>query len=162
MSSSAAVRAAWNTAIWTHATVTAITTSIYAYDIIQDLDSKKEVSRLYYNQKINFFMYQVVRSRTTPELRGGTSNIEHYAYEVLVSYALERDLAETTTSSAHYNTVIDRLETVDGLVLSQLGKTWGNTVQYGDMQTVNPPKLVKLDGKECWLGSNLYVGKKRA
>ena len=159
MSTSAAIRSAWNTGVWTNATVTALTTKIYAYDLIASLKSKPEATLMYYNQAINFFTYLVTRSRITQEVRGASTNVSRYEYEVAVFYHLQKDL---TDSAQNYNNVIDRLETVDGIVLSGLGATWSNTVNYYEMSGTLAPRLIELDDREVWQGGYTYKAIKQA
>src|SRR5690606_14137076 len=109
----------------------------------------------YYNQEINFFTYLVMRTRRQLDVAGGTSNATRFIHTVQLFYYLEKDISDT---DYNYNSVIDRLETVDGLVISQLGKTWNSTVNYYEMTDARAPVLVEIDGKRVWRGQYTYAG----
>lgn len=159
MSTSAQIRSAWNSGVWTNGTVTALTTKIYAYDLVASLKSKPEAVSMYYNQSINFFTYLVNRTRVTQEIRGANTSVQRYEYDVTVNYYLQKDL---TDSAQNYNNVIDRLETVDGIVISGLGATWSSTVNYYEMSGILTPTLIELDDREVWRGGYQYRAIKQA
>ncbi len=153
MTTSAQIRSAWNTAIWTHATVTALTTQIFAFDAVQQPVAQVEINNFYYQQKINFFTYLTMRTTKQQDI-AGTALATKTIHTVQVFYYLEKDL---TNSAYNYTNCIDRLETVDGLVRSQLGKTWTSTVNYWEMLDALSPVVVELDGKKVWRASYTYT-----
>ena len=157
MSTAALVRAAWATNIFEHATVLAYTTKIYDYDITAR--SQKETARFRYNTGINFFTYLTTRGHEVKEMGGASSSaIAHFNYQVEVRYYLEAD-----TEGTNFNAVVDRLGTIDGLVVTQLGKTWDSTVDFYRPQQEPPTiQLIELDNKPVWLGVYRYFAQKRA
>ena len=114
---------------------------------------------MYYNQAINFFTYLVNRTRVTQEIRGASSSVQRYEFDVTVNYYLQKDL---TDSAQNYNNVIDRLETVDGIVISGLGATWSSTVNHYEMSGILTPTLIELDDREVWRGGYQYKAVKQA
>lgn len=153
MSTSSAIRTAWQTKIFDHATVIDYTTQTFLYDVDQNIKAGVEVGDLYYLQQINFFKCLVFRSRITPVVGGGTSNVTRFVFDVELSYYLEKDLSD---SGINYNNVIDRLEAVDSLVISQLGKTWDSTVDFAEMINAQGPQIITLDEKDVWRGTYTY------
>jgi len=152
--SSATIRTAWNTGVFQHATITAITTKIYQYDVTAAVRSKPEAELFYYNQKVNFFKQTVVRQARNNSLRGNNSLATRYEYDIEVSYYLERDFAAT---AANYNLAIDRIETMDDLVRTQLGKTWSSTVSHWEVSGILSPQLIQLDGRDVWQAGYSYT-----
>lgn len=59
-----------------------------------------------------------------------------------------------------YNAVVDRLETVDGLVRTGLGKTWSSTVDFYRGGRPAPVTTLTIDGAACWRGGWLYTAEK--
>ena len=158
MSTAAQVRAAWLDNIWTHATVQAYTTKIYDYDITSR--SQKEAAKFRHNTSINFLTYITTRGHEMKELGsiGATSALVHFNFQVEIRYYLEAD-----SDGEGFNAVIDRLGTIDGLVVSQLGKTWDSTVDFYRPQQEPPTiNLIELDGRPVWLGVYRYFALKRA
>lgn len=153
MSTSSQIRSAWSSGVWSNATITAITTKIYSYDLVASIKSKPEAASMYYNQAINFFTYTVNRTRVSQEIKGASGSAQRYEFEVIVNYYLQKDL---TDAAQNYNNVIDRLETVDGIVISGLAKTWASTVSYYEMSGILTPTLIELDDREVWRGGYSY------
>lgn len=147
MTTSAQIRSAWETAIWEHATVIAMTDRIYDYDLT--FLSTKETARLRYEQEINFFQCLVSRGQ---ELR--ISSQIRQLFTVSIIYA-----RESNVDGSNYHAVIDNMETVDGLIQSQLGTTWSGTVDYYQLQN-GPPTIQErlIDSKPVWVSEYKYLG----
>lgn len=147
MSTSGEVRAAWDSKIWTNATITALTTKIYDYDITTG--STKETAKFYHNQEINFITYLVNRTQRL-RLMGQveqTFNVEIRSYK------------KADTDGVNYNDLITQFETIDSLIISQLTSTWDDTVDYYTIQSSVPEiSLITLDGIQVWLGKYTYTG----
>lgn len=149
MSTSATIRTAWDAAIWQHATVRGWTDKIYAYDILAD--SQFAVAKFAYQGKINFFTYEATRESALELSRQLT-----YQHQMVVTYYLQQtDMAEST-----YNTLVDRLETLDDLVISQLGSRWSNSVDFYNGAQLSGVKIVEIDAKRCWTSSYTYLATK--
>lgn len=147
MSTSAEIRAAWDTKIWTNTTITALTTKIYDYDITTQ--STKETAKFYYNQEINFITYLVNRTQRI-RLMGQVEqkfDVEIRAYK------------KADTEGVNYNALITQFETIDALIVSQLTGNWNSTVDYYQIQDAVPEvSLITLDGVQVWLGRYTYTG----
>lgn len=150
MTTSSAVRTAWETAVWQHPDLIAITDKVYPYDVLQD--SQFDVSALYYGGEVNFFTYQVAREQAP----SGTSRQFTQTISVLVSYTL----MQTDVAGSTFNLVQDRLETVDDLVVTSLGPTWGGTVQVVRGGTTRGVTSRTVDDRKCWTSSYLYTATK--
>lgn len=149
MTTNAQIRTAWNTYIWQNATIQAITDRIYDYDIT--VESAKEAAKLRYNQKINFFLYLVMR-HTRPMIMGQQEQV----CTVQIRYFKEFDVGGT-----HWKDVVDSLQAVDDLVISALTSTWNNTVDYYRTQESPPTiSLVTIEETSCWQGIFEYRGVK--
>lgn len=154
MSSSSDVRSAWQTKVWDNSSVLEMTEKIYLYDVT--VDSSFNVANLYYAPpsqmpKINFFLCNINR-RQQPQIMGNIL----YTFQVSVQYYLQQE----DVSSNTYNTLIDRLETVDDLVRTSLTGTWNSTVDYYEGGTPQPVTVVTIDDKKCWRGEIIYLGTK--
>jgi hypothetical protein len=154
VSSSSDVRTAWESKIWLTSTVKDMTKKVFPYDVT--VDSAFDVAELYYAEpseipKINFFLSLVTR-RQAPQIMG---NIR-YTFQVNVQYYLQQE----DISSSTYNTLVDRLETVDDLVRTSLTGTWNGTVDYYDGGTPQPVSVVTIDDKKCWRGEIVYIATK--
>jgi hypothetical protein len=152
MSTSSEVRAAWETKIWQNKTVTAITPRIFMYDV--SVDSSFNMAELYFGAPgkypiINFFLC-LVRRQHQPLIMGNT----RYTFEVRVDYYLQQE----ENSSSTYNTLADRLETVDDLVRTELTGNWDNTVDFYNGGVPQEISVVTIDNKACWRGGFTYQG----
>lgn len=147
MTTSALVRAAWNTKIWTNATITALTAKIYDYDITTN--STKETAKFYHNQEINFITYLVNR---TQRIRLMNQIEQRFSVEI-------RAYKKADTDGVNYNALITQFETIDALVISQLTTTWNSTMDYYTIQD-SPPEIsqITLEGIPVWLGKYTYTG----
>jgi len=143
---SSAIEAVWKSQIWESEAVTEITPQCLQYDIA--VQNELDVSFLCYNGEVNFFLTRTAR-RAEPLIMGQI----RYTFSVQVSYYLQQaDIAQNT-----YRTVRDRLEIVDDLVLSALGKTWGGLVDF--WQAGNPSAIseIEVSEKKCWTGALTYT-----
>ena len=155
MTSSASIRAAWKTGIFNNAAILAITPKAYAFDIIANIASISEDSLLYHEQQINFFTYIASRKSETGSIRGSNTAASRFSHTIEITYNLKKDIGE---ADFNYNALIDRLEIVDDLVLSELGKTWSSTVDYYELTEFSPPTLKTLEDREFWSAGYTYTG----
>ena len=156
MTTSANVRSAWNSAVLQHDTIQAITSKTYLYDITAALKSTTESVLLYEDAKINFFKLLCSSTRDTSSLRG-SQGLSRQVFTIEARYYIEKDILD---AAQNYNNAIDRIEALDALVISQLGKTWNGTVDFGEMVGILEPTLVDLDGREVWTCGYQYRGTK--
>lgn len=149
MTTSAQVRSAWNTSVWSHSTLTSLTTKIYNYDVTTE--STKEYSKFRESQEINFFTYLVSRAQ-----RIRIMNQYEQIFTVDIRYYRKADVA-----GANYNTVIDAFETIDTRVVAGLTSSWGSTIDFYRIQD-GPPAIsqIQMEGVPVWLGIYKYFGYK--
>lgn len=147
MTTSAQVRAAWDSRIWQHATAQAITDRIFDFDL--NLASTKEVARLRKDQEFNFFLYLVSRAERIRPM-GQTEQ----TFNVDVSYYLEVD-----TEGDNFSAVVDTIETISGLVASQLTTSWNNTVDFYSLQS-GPIEVTRetISGVPVWAAKYRFIG----
>lgn len=154
MSTTAQIRSAWDTKIWEHATTTALTTNIHSFDIASNIKGTVERQAIRFAQQINFFqVLYALREAQLSELRAAAT-AGRFKHGVQVFYYLQKDATQT-----HYNenTLVDRLETIDSLVASSLGKSWNSTVSYYELTRVIAPELIELDAVDVWRGGYEYT-----
>jgi hypothetical protein len=154
VSASEDVRDAWASSLWSHHSVKAMTEKVFLYDV--SVDSSFNMAELYYGAPgkmpaINFFLC-LVRRQHEPLIMGNT----RYTFQVRVEYYLQQEESSSNT----YNTLVDRLETVDDLVRTQLTGTWGGTVDFYNGGTPQDISVVAIDNKSCWRGGFTYLGTK--
>lgn len=148
------IRALFQSQVFDHASITAITSKVYNYDIVVTIDN--DLTALMYNQKINFFSYQALRSISyEASSNNGNANDYGYNYEVQISYYLEAE-----NNSNAYNLAIDRMETVEDLIHSELGINWDDNVDVMTQIQTGLPELVTIQDVECWKITQLYSGLK--
>lgn len=142
MTTLAQVRSAWDTSIWSHASILAITDKIYDYDVT--IDSTFELYKLRYNQEVNAFVYVVSKYE-----RLGFGGTKYEEFEVNVRYYRKADVA-----GANHKAVYDAYETLIALVRTSLTHTWGGTVGAYRNQD-SPPQIsqITLEGVPVWLGT---------
>jgi len=151
---SSAIVSAWNTAVFQHATIQAITTKTYQFDVSATIRSTPEFELFFYNQQVNFFQQTVTRLSKNDEIRGTGASASRYEYDVEVSYFLERDISQTDDN---YNTAINRIEILDNLVRAQLGSTWSSTVDYWTVSGILKPQLITLEDRDVWRCGYSYL-----
>lgn len=146
MVTSADIEAQWAQNIWNTDTILSYSPLFYPYDV--SAESEFDVEKLMDEGIVNFFITKTQR-RMEPILAQQT----RYTIQVQVEYYLQQtDIAENT-----YRTVRDRLEALDDLVLANLGKTWGGTVDYYSGGQPLPLKTVPISGRQCWFGGIVYT-----
>jgi hypothetical protein len=155
--SCAAIRAILKSAIFDSATIAAITSKAYSFDILANIGSVSEDALLYHEQQINFFTYLVTRKSETGSIRGNNTAASRFSYEVQIAYHLKKDVGE---ADFNFNTLIDRLETLDDMILSVLGKTWSSNFDYYELTEFSAPTLKTLEEREFWSASYTYIGYK--
>jgi hypothetical protein len=153
MTTGLAVRTAWQENIFDSATVAAMTSRVYLYDVLAD--TQLDASRLIHNPGdgsmplVNFMVCLVRRKQAFDPM----ANIDQ-TFEVRLTYYLQQtDVAEST-----YNTLADRLESIDDLVRTALTANWDNTVDYysgGEPERID---VTTVDGRQCWRGAVTYLG----
>ncbi len=140
------VEEAWASLLWNHPDVLARTTNIYPYDV--SAESEYDIDKLCLDGIVNFVLAKTARE-STPLIMNQT----RYTFQVQVEYYLQQtDIAESTN-----RTVRDYLEEIDDLVLSTLGGTWGDTVDYWNGGKITPPKSVTISERKCWFGVIVYT-----
>lgn len=154
MTTSSAVRTAWNTKVLTHPSVAAFTSRAYTYDVGQDSEFDKAL--LYHapnsgSPSINFILCLVNRAQEP----GVVGNIR-YTYQVRLEYYLQQE----DIGSSTYNTLTDRLELMDDLVRTELAGTWSGTVDFWTGGVPENVTSVTIDGRSCWRGVYTYTGVK--
>ena len=154
MSTSEDVRNAWKDKVWEHKSVQAMTSRVFLYDV--SVDSTFDVGNLYHATPgkyptINFFLC-LVRRQHEPLIMGNT----RYTFQVQVQYYLQQEESSSNT----YNTLVDRLETVDSLVRAELTGNWDNTVDFYNGGVPQDISVVTIDDKACWRGGFTYLGTK--
>ena len=157
MTTSAQILAAWKAAVFDHADLQAETRRCFDYDAIADIGSLGEDSALRFNQRINFITYLTARRTETGSIRGTNTVVDRYTHQLDVDYYLEKNLSN---ASQNYNEAIRVIELVDDLVRSELGKTWGDTVDFYQFTDLRRPQLIDLDGKKVWRVGHSYIGTK--
>jgi hypothetical protein len=140
------IETAWESAIWQHSDILEMTSNIYPYDV--SAESEFDIDKLCLEGEVNFFLAKTSRA-SEPILTQST----RYTFTVVVEYYLQQtDIAEST-----YRTLRDRLETLDDLVLTSLGKTWTATVDYCPGGNPQPIREVTISGRRCWFGAIVYT-----
>lgn len=152
MTTSQAIRTAWQDKIWEHKDVQSMTSRVYLYDV--SIDSAFDIANLYYGAPgkyptINFFLC-LVRRQHEPLIMGNT----RYTFQVQVQYYLQQE----ENSSNTYNTLGDRLEIVDNLVRAELTGNWDGTIDFYNGGAPQDISVVTIDDKACWRGGFTYIG----
>ena len=149
MSTAAQVRTAWSTNVFEKANVQAITTQIHDYDITQD--SQKELSKLRFEQQINFITYTVSRT-TIGQLIGART----YRYRVEVSVYRETDI-----SGSNYKAASDAFETITDNIVEYLRSSWGDTVDVSTLPIETPRVAqVVIGTRNTWRATQIYTAEK--
>lgn len=149
MTTSKQVRDAWQTLILDSPTVQALTPNVFIYDV--SVESQRAAAALIHDTKVNFLTC-VVRRATEVLVMGQA----RYTFQVRVAYYLQ----QTDVQASVYNLVLDRLETLDGLVLSALGPTWGGTVDAYQGGSPDDVAAAAVDDRQCWRGAMTYTAVK--
>lgn len=143
MSTVAAVTAAWNSAIWEAPEILAFTGKIFPYEITQNSGSEKKA--LYSDGQINFVEYVITRNVIPFEIGGGDSAVT-FDFLVEIRYTREQD-----AKGLNFGLIRDFYDTLQTLVLTDLGGSWNSTVDYYEPQG-EPPKIINelVADRECW------------
>jgi hypothetical protein len=154
MSTPSAVRAKWASDVFAHSTVTAITTKIYNYDIVElAAKSTAHDSKLLLAQVYNFIQYRVTKARAF-----GMTGKEIFTFQVFVQVYKEADI-----NGVGFNAVEDAFETIAARVYSGLGQTWSGTVDYYNPQAAIPSiGLVTINDRAVWRGEYSFIGVKQS
>lgn len=147
MTYSSEIVSAWETAIFKHATVQAITRKYFTYDILADIDSMTEFVSGMSGQQHKFFTLLVSRQLASGDLRGSNTTASRFTFAVDLAFYLEKDPAD---SSKNYNEAIRVIEVVDDLIRSELGKDWSATVNFWRVAQARRPELIDVSGKKVW------------
>ncbi len=147
MSYSQDVIDAWSAGVFEDDTVQAFTPKIYDYDIVTVPENEFIIDLMTNESLIDFFQYLVVRDTTLL-----MSQQKRYDYQVVVSCFMQI----TDVENNPYNTVVNRLEVIDSLVLTNLGPKWSNTVSGYQGGIVTYPSVKRIGGKLAWQGSMTY------
>lgn len=131
------IRVKWRTLIWAHDDMLALTDKVLEQDITEV--SHKEISKLRYEQKINFFAFRVLQGMD--QLMMGKYRLRFF---VNISYTRWAD-----PDGANYNLVIDGIAAMQNLVLTELGSTWGGLVANAEPQSGAPSVSVITIGEEA-------------
>lgn len=151
MSTVAQVKSAWNTAVWAHSTIIAITPKIYNFDAL----SLSPVGRMQDNQLKNGTSYEFFQYRVTRHFeRAAIGGSRLFRYPVTIQYYIEAD-----KDGANHAAGEAVFETIDGLVISELTDTWSATVDSYDQQVERPAfSEVLINDVVCWSWTYEYVG----
>jgi hypothetical protein len=140
------IEAVWQNTVWEHPDIVAITPNAYQYDV--SVQSELDFNLLCHEAEVNFFLAKTLR-RAEPILTQQT----RYTFQVEVSYYLQQaDIAQNT-----YRTVRDRLETLDDLVHTALGKSWGSTVDFWQGGIPTAIREIEISERICWTGAITYT-----
>ena len=152
MSTAAQVRSAWNSKIWTNANITALTTKIYAFDMVTMATiSKKHDRKLREAREYNFIQYRVSKARKY-EMTGQIV----YEYPVTIQYFRQADI-----DGGNFNAIEDAFETIFTYVRSELDDNWNSTVDYYRTQEERPDiSEFIINDEPCWMGQYEYTGYK--
>lgn len=154
MTTTAQVEAAWSTHIWAHSSIAVLTNKIFNREI-SDL-SEDDVRDVSFQQQINFIEWLVKKSIEYPQISRGLGQDETFLVEI--RYTREKD-PHADKAGANYNAVRDALETIVGLVKSELGVSWDGTIDYYETQTeavvINERDIA---GSEVWSGVYRFQG----
>lgn len=145
MSTSQQIADIWRTYVFDHADIQDITTKVYDYQLT--VDSEREITKWYYNQRINCVTYLTQYSTVF-----GLTEQEQREYLVTVTYYKQVD-----TDGTAYKAVRDFFETLKDLVLSELGHRWQETVDFYNPPSETPEiSEIEIGGEKCWQGQVVY------
>ena len=154
MSTSAQVRTAWNTGVLQHASMQAITNKIHLFEVIDDSEKSLELCR--YNQEINFAQCLIARGQNYAESSQPAGTSVQYNYQVEITY-----IREANPSGSNWTATVDFFDTLQALVVTQLGVTWSSTVDYHRPQDGTPAiESVTFDNVLCWRGTYRFAATK--
>lgn len=150
MSTAAQVRTVWNTNVFQHASIQAVTTKIYDREMRKD-GLKSQLALLKQDQTINFIEYIATRH---PD--GGEIGSRRYLYTVAVN--VYRELGKDSTG---YTQALDTFEAIDARIIAGLGLTWSGTVDFASQEFDGPStEEIEIEGKTVLQVSRLYRAEK--
>lgn len=156
MTTSTDIETVWNTYIWQHATIQAITTKLIKRP--QGSLSEKEYQSLYTAKRLNFIEALTSRTQRSQELANVLGRATTYEYLVQVSYY--KDYEDDTVGTSH-TAIRDFFETLYQLVVTQLGNTWQGNIETWKPQDGQPEiTTLQIDNKRTWRGSYSYTATK--
>lgn len=154
MSTSAQVRTAWSTYVLQHASAQAFTTQMHLFEINDQSEHALELIR--YNTEINFVQCLIARAQRSGETSRPAGTSVQYDYTVEVRYTREAE-----PSGANWTAVIDFFDTLQSLVLTQLGNSWQNTVDmYAPQEGVPSIEEIVFDNTKAWQGRYTWAATK--
>lgn len=144
------VRSLWDSNIWQHLTILALTDRIYNRDL--STEALTQDAALRYGQNVNFFNY--ITRRYVEAQMGGT-----YVYRFLIDVFYTH---EDKAGIDAYNKVLDALETVESLVRSEMGSRWDSLMDDYQLQQA-PIDISQIDINNviCWRGHQIYTAFKK-
>jgi hypothetical protein len=142
----ATIETAWADNIWDDDDILLYTESIYKYE--QTRGSEFEVSKLYYDEHVNFITYAV----NVFQAFGVTGEVRNN-YTVLISYTREQD-----TTGDNYTSIRDFFEDLLGKVTANLGDRWDSTVDLWNPPST-PPDITEttVENTPCWQATGIYT-----
>jgi len=148
MSTPSDVRTAW-ASVFADASITAITSKVYAYDL--PITTGTELGQVRHGQEINYFSYLV---SYTEQLKA-VKQLEQ-RFRVTVQYFREHNL-----TGSNYNAAVDALYTVHSTARSVIGSKWSNSIDFyqppGDPRQ---PSIVSIDARPVWKIETSFDGVK--
>lgn len=154
MTLSSTIEDAWKDAIWTDTTITDYTDKIHKFRTTQD--SEFEAARYYYKSEINFIEAITTRAVALEQTAKVLGGVASYEFNIEINYYKQIDPDGTT-----YNDVRDFFETLLSLMITNLGHTWTNTVDFWRPQTQKLDIIESLiDSRRCWRGVYNFTGTK--
>ncbi len=155
MSSSSAVASAWNLFVFENATIQAITSKIYAFEV--DKGSEAALAQAMEGQKVNFIEYVVTRTPVAYEL--GNATEAQFEFLVEIRYTLEQQTVGETIGGTNHIAMRDFYDTLLGVVSSSLGQTWNGTVDYFEYPTEQPQITAEdVASIQCWRSVYRFKG----
>lgn len=153
MTTSTAIETVWDTSIWQHASILAITSKLIKRP--QGSLSEKEYQSLYTAKRLNFIEALTTRTQRSNELANVLGRATTYDFLVQVNYY--KDYEDDTIGQA-WESVRNFYETLYPLVVSELGNTWDGTVELWKPQDGQPEITnLQIDNKRTWRGSYSYT-----
>jgi len=144
MSTNADVRTAWAAQVL--ANINSGTNS-YTYQIQRSKLGGKLLEKGYYNKIVDFYEYSV-ESVKLHKLMGKFQTV----FTVKIRHTIEAD-----QSGDNYTALQDSFQTINGLVITNLGLSWSSTVDFYE----GPNDLTILEGdfdsRSTWIGESSYT-----
>lgn len=150
MSTISQVRTAWDTNVFQNASITAITDKIYD-ERMERNGTTSQLARLKYGQEYNWIEYLVDRFPS-----GG--QIGQRRWEYVVSVSMYREILPDGTN---HTATIDNFETLQDLVVTGLGVTWGGAVDlWLDVESAPDKDEIAISNKRVLVLSQSFRAEK--